>query len=427
MPIKLKEGKTVKNYRVVKQFDPGANALSYLALSPSGEKVFLKQYKTPTCRSPWFRGYVDYQKEIKRRIEADAAAKNLCYRFIEFFEQKDFFQVFEFVEVGMSLSRYLETLKSKPKTHEWTERTIFAKVLMHGMASLHKIGVIHSDLKPDNIFLIADPLIDAKYKVRVIDLDFSVLEDQRAPWLGEIGYMGTVGYLSPEHLGLNGGHVLPASDVFTCGIMLAQLLCVGHPYAAFLEDGDALADAVKNGRFQKPKLLQSVEGVEDGCIESVIEGCLNPCAEERPTAAEVREALKGTPWKEGTPTRSKPSPASKSEPKSSAKPSVERITLVGSNGQQVSTSISSPTGMTFGKRNLASLGEDAQYCADPQFTLYLAGPGAWMIRHHPDAPNETLVNGKAVQGEMLLAEGARVAVGREAKGIEKLPMTCHLG
>jgi serine/threonine protein kinase len=60
-------------------------------------------------------------------------------------------------------------------------------------------------------------------------MDFSVLVDRRAPWHGYQGYVGSDNYRSPEHI-TRGAVPGLASDVFTCGLMLHELLAGVHPY-----------------------------------------------------------------------------------------------------------------------------------------------------------------------------------------------------
>ena len=56
---------------------------------------------------------------------------------------------------------------------------------------------MHADLKPANAYLIEDPTIGSGYQLKLIDMDFSLLADRRAPWHGYQGYVGTDNYRSP--------------------------------------------------------------------------------------------------------------------------------------------------------------------------------------------------------------------------------------
>ena len=71
---------------------------------------------------------------------------------------------------------------------------------MAGIAALHEAKIVHADLKPANAYLIQDPTIAAGYQLKLIDMDFSLLADRRAPWHGHQGYVGTDNYRSPEHM-----------------------------------------------------------------------------------------------------------------------------------------------------------------------------------------------------------------------------------
>jgi hypothetical protein len=49
----------------------------------------------------------------------------------------------------------------------------------------------------------------------------------------------------------------------------------------------------------------------------------------------------------------------------------------------------------------------------------------WVVSPLPGTTNETLVNGQALTAPRALRQGDRIAVGREAKGIVKLPLTAR--
>ena len=78
-----------------------------------------------------------------------------------------------------------------------------------------------------------------------------------------------------------------------------------------------------------------------------------------------------------------------------------------------------------GKSVVGKFGEDAQFWSEPQFTLEKTDAG-WSVIHHPGAKNETILNGKAVTGSQPLADGDVLAVGRESKGIVKLPLNVKI-
>lgn len=407
----LKPGQKVRSYEIVRELNRGAFAIAYEARDRSGAKAFLKQYKSPTKLVDWFDGFVEHQQEIKSRISSDPAAKDRCYRFLEFFEEAvdpgkkypKFYQVFEFVESGRSLSDVI----SGDAGFTGDQKVLFAKTLMFGIRALHKIKVVHTDLKPENVILVPDPAT-RDYRLRIIDMDWAIFADKRAPWHGKQGYTGTPGYQSPEHL--RGEVPLPESDIFTCGIMLSELLGNGHPYS---DSGDALATDVQSGRFKPVQLQVKIPGAEDpSFVELIINSCLNPDPTKRPTAAQVCEALMGRSFDWDSAPRS-PDVVPPPVPKAARKIEVHF------EGKLLTTAT---VECELGKRHFKGAHSDAQYLSDPQFRLRKASHG-WVIEHVEGAVNETLVDGSKLAGQVAVRDGMRVSVGNSAKGIEKFALT----
>jgi serine/threonine protein kinase len=261
MAKKLKVGDTIRGYRIRKVFGPGMMAISYGAEAPSGGKVFFKQYKSPAPTVVWYRDFVAYQRELSERVRGGKAA-HFAVRQVDAFEEvwggRCYFQAYEFVENGADLQQMLDEEREQHRrtgtapTNDpavWARNVTWAKVLMAGVAALHESRIVHADLKPANAYLIADPTIGAGYQLKLIDMDFSLLADRRAPWHGHQGYIGTDNYRSPEHL-VRGGVPGLASDVFTCGLMLHELL------AASIRTGRTTRASTRSGFRPMPQNLR---------------------------------------------------------------------------------------------------------------------------------------------------------------------------
>ncbi|HEX2211768.1 MAG TPA: protein kinase, partial [Longimicrobium sp.] len=303
MAKKLKPGDEINGYTVTRVFGPGAMAISYEARSQAGQRVFLKQYKSPAVTVEWYSGFVRYQRELNQRIAA-GPARNYCVRAIHAFEAvwggRNYFQAFEFVENGADLGGIFEQEAAanggrapQPPfdAQLWERHVIWSKVLMSGIHALHNAKVAHADLKPDNAFLIEDPSIAAGYQLKLIDVDFSVLTDEQAPWHGHMGYVGTDNYRSPEHF-TRGGTPNAASDVFTCGLILYQLLAGQHPY--WSDDQADYARKVMEYAARPPVLGGTMPApASNDAASAILYACLAPRPEDRPTAAQVRDVLTG--------------------------------------------------------------------------------------------------------------------------------------
>jgi serine/threonine protein kinase len=427
----------VRDYTIVRKMNDGAMAISYEAKKDCGARVFFKQYKSPSVRAPWYRKFIAYQGEMRRRIGAPPCSR-FCYAFLDSFEEKRcFYQVFEFLDHGHSLQKILDDCVRRPTAVAWPQRVIMAKVLMMGISALHEAKIVHSDLKPDNIMLIEDREIEARYRVKIIDMDFSILTDVAPPWVGHEGFFGTPGYTSPEHH--RGQMPEQASDVFTCGLMLYELLARGHPYQ--FDELDQISDAVLNGRAGPPDLRGEMEPPADThLVQETIHRCLSPDPKERPSALEVNQVLNGPVFKSSEPVEPKRSwwrPTKKGpdarDPKSGEDAEeggkerkehavVKCLVLSSAGGIQVRVNIRTEVGRAIA----AQFDRDESRHWDHRQLVLERDDSEWFVTPREGTRNETLVNGTCVKERTKLNSGDILGVGREAKGIVKLPLTVDL-
>ena len=428
MPPTLQKDSIINGYRIEQPFDPGAMAHSAKAISPSKEAVFFKQYKLPTVRSAWYEDYVKYQKEVKTRIE-NSAAKDFCYRFLDFFESKDsgiraYYQVFEFISGGKDLAE-----KLNDSSMNWRQRIVFAKTFMNAMRILHDIDIVHSDLKPENLYLLPADNRNG-YTLKVIDMDFSILSDRKAPWDGFEGYVGTPRYYSPEHI--KGIVPVEKSDIFTCGIILYELLTKnGHPYD--YADTEMYAKKALAHDAAYPELLDSFgEEYHNRVVCSTIYRMLSPNPEERPTAEFVHKILLGHELPADIPEPPKrPAIILPKEFASEATPSLpptekiikkeETVQVLTITSERTGLSIRVPSGTEIGSGMLSRLGERfSEFYSGTQFKVEFVD-GQWILTHSLTAKNKTVVNGEVVSS-VIISGRATVAVGNADATITKLPI-----
>jgi len=111
-----------------------------------------------------------------------------------------------------------------------TEATRIVTQLCEAIAYMHLYGVIHRDLKPDNIMLCRDGTI------RIIDFGIAKSANCRRLTFGDLmGKMGTVGYISPEQIQGHRGDV--RSDIYAVGAIFYEMITGVVPY----NDKDPLA------------------------------------------------------------------------------------------------------------------------------------------------------------------------------------------
>ncbi|MEQ9325089.1 MAG: serine/threonine-protein kinase [Polyangiaceae bacterium] len=102
----------------------------------------------------------------------------------------------------------------------------YAEAVASATAVVHGAGVIHRDLKPDNVH------ISDRDEVKVIDFGTARYR-QGATMEGQA--VGTIPYMSPEHL--RGGELDGRTDVFALGFVLYEMLAGHHPFAVVGADG----------------------------------------------------------------------------------------------------------------------------------------------------------------------------------------------
>lgn len=247
------------------------------------KRVFLKKYFDPRPKAPWFSAFVEYQKKIQNKIEHSTNAKQLIAGIHRYFQdnRRHFWQTIEYVENSRDLKTYL-----KSGDISWDQRMTFAKVFMFAMKILHQeLRLVHGDLKPDNLLLV--PQGNGNYSIKLIDFDRPILlDEEEIPWSAEQGYIGSPGYYSPEHQ--NRMRPTEKSDVFTCGLILYELLAKeGHPfnYATISKDYSENTAPVPHliGTFGNKNIDQQ--------IAETLHRMLEPNPDDRPTAEAVHQVL----------------------------------------------------------------------------------------------------------------------------------------
>lgn len=110
---------------------------------------------------------------------------------------------------------------------------LFAR-LLDAVEALHGRGVIHADLKPDNLILVRGP--DGHEQVVLVDLGASLAGDSHVSLPQEV--FGTPGYIAPEVI--MGDMLTPQSDIYAAGVVLFELLTGSRPF-----DGESLVEVVE--------------------------------------------------------------------------------------------------------------------------------------------------------------------------------------
>jgi eukaryotic-like serine/threonine-protein kinase len=216
---------SVAHYRIIRKLGTGGMGEVYLALDTKlNRKVALKVLSSETLRK---------ENAGKRLIrEAQAAARldhpNIC----------TIYDVGEADSLTFIVMQYIEgeTLAAHMKAGQLSIETTLdiARQATEALAAAHAQGIIHRDIKPQNM------MITPSGQVKI--LDFGLCKqlpavdsvDNEAPTMSLLStpglVIGTIPYMSPEQL--RGEPVDVTSDIFSLGITLYEVLAGKHPFKA---------------------------------------------------------------------------------------------------------------------------------------------------------------------------------------------------
>jgi serine/threonine protein kinase len=190
---------------------------------------------------------------------------------------------------GTSLDKHVAYFLSKPRAA--VELLVRVARTVH---SAHQHGVLHRDLKPSNV------LLDDEFKPYLTDFGLAKRTGDATPLTPDSTVLGTIGYVAPELLDGSSQPASAASDVYSLGTMLYELL-VGHPpfhgESIWAAGARTLAEDPKRPRSLKPELARDLEAI---CLK-----CLEKAPEKRYASAEALADDLERFWA-GEPTQARP-------------------------------------------------------------------------------------------------------------------------
>lgn len=166
------------------------------------------------------------------------------------------------------------------------ETAMIGKALLDALEAAHAVGIIHRDVKPDNVMLAHDG--------RVLLADFGIAKN-----VGDYGItpngnvIGSMAYLAPERLE---GHDVPSGDLFSLGATLYHAVEGASPF-----DRDTKTATIKAVLIEHPP-----PPTHAGRLETAILRLLAKDPNDRPAIPEARQLLDATPTSADTINQTKP-------------------------------------------------------------------------------------------------------------------------
>ena len=265
----LKTGMIIaERYEIVGKIGTGGMADVYKAMDHK-----LNRFVAVKVLKPEFREDTTFIKKF--RSEAQAAAGLTHPNIVNVFDVGDdggvYYIVMELIE-GITLKEYI----SKKGKLSIKEATSIAIQVSMGLEAAHSHGIVHRDVKPQNIIISTDG------KVKVTD--FGIARAASSNTISS-NVMGSVHYSSPEQV--RGGYSDEKSDIYSLGITLYEMVTGRVPF-----DGDNPVNIALmhiNGEMVPPSKL--VDGVPPA-LEHIILKCTDKYPVNRfASAEELIEAL----------------------------------------------------------------------------------------------------------------------------------------
>jgi serine/threonine protein kinase len=251
-------GQTILNYKILEKLGEGSMGVVYKAQDLTlGQMVALRFLPVQLSHSE-----VDRARSI---LEARAASTlthpNICTVQAIKEHEKQMFIVMDYVEG--------ETLRKKLMAGPVQVRRAIeiGMQVAEGLAILHEHGMIHRNIKPENIMIRKDGVVQV--------MDFGLIRrGGLSPEAREGSTAGTAAYMSPE---LIQGHASDQrTDIFSLGAVLYEMLSGQPPFRG--ADEAALMEEIL--RVEPHPLSSAVQGI-DNALDAVVLECLVKDQEER--------------------------------------------------------------------------------------------------------------------------------------------------
>lgn len=255
--------KTAGRYKVVRLIGLGATSFVYLAVDPNPPPRPVAVKVLP----PSGRSRADREWEIGSRV--DHPNVNRVLERTEVYDQPAL--VMEYAP-GLHLARWMQ---EKPGTDAFM--SVF-RHLLAGIGYLHGQGVVHRDVKPENVMVAPDG------NARIIDFDLATTAKE-SHGLNRMA-AGTVAFISPEQV--RGEPLDPRSDLYAAGVIMYWGLTGEVPFS-----GDSVEEVLRAHLRDRPRPPGSIRAEEVGAGHDEIALRLleKSPADRYQSAEEVLEAL----------------------------------------------------------------------------------------------------------------------------------------
>jgi tetratricopeptide (TPR) repeat protein len=263
------EGDLVGRYRIVRPLGQGGMGRVYLARDPALDRPVALKLLPP---------YLSGDPAANRRLVEEARAASAL-------DHPHIATVYEIGEADdgrlFIAMAYYEGATLRERLREGplpvAEAAAIAAAVAEGLAAAHARGIVHRDVKPENVIL-------APRGVRIVDFGVAKVAANALTRTGATS--GTVAYMSPEQT--SGGMVDHRTDLWALGVVLHEMLAGERPFR-----GDAHDAVIYGIRNDEAPPLARLRPEVPPALSAVVERCLAKDPARRPaSASELAGALR---------------------------------------------------------------------------------------------------------------------------------------
>ena len=169
---------------------------------------------------------------------------------------------------GITLKQYME----RRGQMDWREALHFVTQIMRALSHAHSRGIIHRDIKPQNIMVLRDG------SVKVADFGIACLADAAQTLTQEA--LGSVHYISPEQA--RGDRTDARSDIYSSGVVLYEMLTGRLPF-----EGDSAVSVAIQHLSSVPLSPRDINENVPEALELICMKAMNPNPDRRYASAEA--------------------------------------------------------------------------------------------------------------------------------------------
>lgn len=214
MAAKMIGKKLANRYEIIELIGSGGMATVY-----KGKCELLKRYVAVKVLHENLKDDPEVVRSFNK--EAQSAASLTDNNIVSVFDvgEEDGmnYMVMEFVD-GLTLKKYIQ----ENGAVDWREACGFVMQICHALSVAHAQGIVHRDIKPQNILMTKDGVL------KVTDFGIAKAAVSETISVGTNSAMGSVHYISPEQA--RGGYTDERSDIYSLGVLFYELVTGQVPY-----------------------------------------------------------------------------------------------------------------------------------------------------------------------------------------------------